>query len=308
MAVRGTIAAALGAAVLTLLGACAIDPDQLALPWLAATEAPAPVPTRAPPRLISLEEAIAAPYRGVNRERDRYRHPLETLQYFGIADDMTVVEIWPGGGWYTEILAPFLRARGHYVAAQYPELPTSTPNQRQTLAAFRQWIASAPALYDGVTLAEIGPPNRWQPVAPGSADLVLTFRNVHNWMASESEQAMFAAFYRMLKPGGVLGVVEHRAPEDRTRLQMIATGYVTQDYVIDLATEAGFIWAGWDEINANPADTRNHPGGVWALPPTLRNGERDRARYLAIGESDRMTLKFIKPDPNAPPSRPSDLD
>ena len=266
---------------------------------------PAPKQQVQPP-VITLEQAVSASYRDQNRVRDRYRHPLETLQFFGIEDDMTVVEIWPAGGWYSEILAPFLAARGRYIAAQYPDTPSAPDYQKQTLVAYRKAIVEHPEFYSRVTVGAIGAPNFWQPAPPNSADLVLTFRNVHNWLQNDTEREMFAAFYRTLKPGGVLGVEEHRAADEIPRSEMIRTGYVPQDYVIELATAAGFAYVGWEEINANPKDIKNYPAGVWTLPPTLRLGATNRDKYLAIGESDRMTLKFVKPDPNAPAPVPSD--
>jgi predicted methyltransferase len=250
---------------------------------------------------VTLEEAIAAPYRDANRARDLYRHPLQTLQFFGVENDMTVVEIWPGGGWYTEILAPFLRAKGHYVAAVFPDTPDASDYRKRTVTRFKSALQDHPDLFDGVIVTEIGAPDRWAPVPANTADMVLTFRNVHNWMAEKSERPMFESFFQMLKPGGVLGVVEHRAPEGMSKSAMVRTGYVSQEYVIELATQAGFVWAGWDDVNANPKDTKDYPGGVWTLPPTLKLGKQDREKYIAIGESDRMTLKFVKPDPNAPP-------
>jgi predicted methyltransferase len=260
---------------------------------LAACATPPPPPA-APLQPITLEQAIAAPYREVNRARDVYRHPLQTLEFFGVEDDMTVVEIWPGSGWYTEILAPFLRAKGQYIAAQYPDAPSTPDYQKRTLLNYRKAIAANPQLFDRVRVAAIGAPSSWQPAPPNSADMVLTFRNVHNWLAAGTEREMFAAFYRMLKPGGVLGVVEHRNFDDASREEMIRSGYMSQDYVVQLATDAGFTWVAWEEINANPKDTKDYPAGVWTLPPTLRLGEVDKAKYLAIGESDRMTLKFVK--------------
>lgn len=278
------LAAAFAAASL-LLGGCVAAP-------------PPPVEVFQP---ITLEQAIAAPYRDANRARDVYRHPLQTLEFFGIEDDMTVVEIWPGSGWYSEILAPYLRARGHYIAAQYPDVPTAPEYQKKTLEKYKAALAGNPQLFSRVRLTAIGKPDFYQPVAPGTADMVLTFRNVHNWLADDNAREMFAAFYRALKPGGVLGVVEHRGWDDTTREDAIRTGYVGQDYVVQLAQDAGFTWVAWEEINANPKDTKDYPGGVWTLPPTLRLGDVDRAKYLAIGESDRMTLKFVKPGAPAIP-------
>ncbi|MDB5969515.1 MAG: putative methyltransferase [Hydrocarboniphaga sp.] len=270
------VAAAVVAAT-TLMAGCASPPPPV--------EAPQP---------ITLEQAIAAPYRAANQARDIYRHPQQTLEFFGVEDDMTVVEIWPGSGWYTEILAPFLRARGHYVAAQFPDVASSPAYQKKTLANYKSALAGSPQLFDHVRLSAIGKPNFYQPVPPDSADMVLSFRNVHNWLTDDNEREMFAAFYRVLKPGGVLGIVEHRGFDDTTRQDSIRTGYVSQEYVVQLAEDAGFTWVAWEEINANPKDTKDYPGGVWTLPPTLRLGEQDRAKYLAIGESDRMTLKFVK--------------
>ena len=255
---------------------------------------PPPPPPATPPPILTLEQAIALPHRDASRARDVYRHPRETLEFFGITDDMTVVEIWPGAGWYTEILAPFLHARGEYVAAQFPKASATPDYQKRIRAGFEQGIAANPQLFGGVRISEIGPPDRWRPVPAGSADLVLTFRNVHNWISDHTEREMFAAFNRMLKTGGVLGVEEHRAFDGATREEMVRSGYVTQDYVIQLATEAGFAFVAWEEINANPRDTKDYPAGVWTLPPTLRLGAQDRLKYLQIGESDRMTLKFVK--------------
>ena len=234
-----------------------------------------------------LAEVIAGPQRTpAFKARDRYRHPLEGMEFFGLTPKMTVVEIWPSGGWWTEILAPYLRAHGKYYAAIQPPFRA---------AAFREKLGAAPQYYDRVVLTKVGPPDQWQIAPPGSADLVLTFRNVHNWLEAGDEKKMFAAMYRALKPGGVLGLVEHRAASGTTRADWVKTGYVSEDFVIRLAREAGFQLLAKSEINANPNDTKNYPKGVWTLPPTLELGQKDRDRYLAIGESDRMTLKFVKP-------------
>jgi len=239
------------------------------------------------PPAPSLAEVIAGPQRTpAFRARDRYRHPLEGLQFFGLKPDMSVVEIWPSGGWWTEILAPYLRAHGKYYAAVEPASRD---------AAFHDKLAAAPQYYDRVIVTEAGPPGHWRIAPAGSVDLVLTFRNVHNWLAGGYAKEMFAAMYRALKPGGVLGVVEHRAAPGTTRADWVKTGYVSEDFVIELARGAGFRLAAKSEINANPKDTKNYPDGVWTLPPTLELGQKDRAKYLAIGESDRMTLKFVKP-------------
>jgi predicted methyltransferase len=157
-------------------------------------------------------------------------------------------------------------------------------------------LAAHPDLYDHVTVTELGPSKNWEICPPGSADRVLTFRNVHNWMKGGYEHEMFAAFYRALKSGGVLGVVEHRAAPSSSVESMVQTGYISEEHVIALAVQAGFKLLARSEINSNPTDTKDYPEGVWSLPPTLRIGEHDKAKYLAIGESDRMTLKFIKPE------------
>ncbi|MDI3260496.1 MAG: methyltransferase [Sinobacteraceae bacterium] len=245
----------------------------------------------------ALARAIDSPARTpAFRARDRFRHPLQTLEFFGIRPNMTVVEIWPSAGWYTEILAPYLRDRGHYYAAGFAvSLPGVPDFYRRTASVFAAKLAADPSCYDRVTVTEFQPPQRTAICPPGSADLVLTFRNVHNWISGGYEQAAFDAFYRALKPGGVLGVVEHRARPYTTLEQTKASGYVNEAYVKALAANAGFRFVAASPVNDNPRDTKDYPKGVWTLPPTLRLGEVDRAKYLAIGESDRMTLKFVKP-------------
>jgi len=244
----------------------------------------------------AIEKTMSGAHRSeANRARDVYRHPRETLQFFGLKPDMKVVEIWPGVGWYSEILAPVLRERGEYYAAQFYLDETATPNMVAGSRSYEKMLAGRPAFYDRVRLTSFMPPRYLEIAPPGSADLVLTFRNVHNWAAAGSDEAAFRAFYDALKPGGTLGVVEHRAAPGTSREQMIRIGYLTETYVIALAEKAGFRLAGRSEINANPRDTKNYPEGVWTLPPTYRLGDQDRAKYAAIGESDRMTLKFLKP-------------
>jgi predicted methyltransferase len=228
------------------------------------------------------------------KERDRYRHPKETLLFFGLKPDMTVVEITPGGGWYTEILAPVLHDQGRYYAASYRITENSPQYFRRMDANYRAKLNSAPDAYGKVELVYFD--SKAPEFAPaGSADMVLTFRNVHNWAEAGSSELMFRGFAAALKPGGVLGVVEHRARPGASFEQQISTGYMTEDYVISSARKAGFRLVAKSDINANGKDTADHPGGVWNLPPNLRNvAPADVAKMRAIGESDRMTLKFVK--------------
>ncbi len=226
-------------------------------------------------------------------ERDIYRHPAATLEFFGLEPTMTVVEVWPGGGWYTEILAPYL-AGGKLYAAHFSK-DSGIKYFVNSRRAFTEKIKANPDVYQAMTMAEFSPKMNILTVPDGSADRVLTFRNVHNWLSSINEAEAFALFYKALKPGGVLGVVEHRAKADASWETMKQSGYMTEAYVIALAEKAGFVLDASSEINANPKDSADHPKGVWTLPPTLRMKDKDRAQYLAIGESDRMTLRFKKP-------------
>ena len=238
---------------------------------------------------VSLDKIMAAEHRSdANRARDVYRHPRETLAFFGVKAESTVVEIFPGGGWYTELLAPYLRDAGRYVAA-FPAQST------RGLKSFQDKLAAKPALYDKVKIMPLGVPAALDIRPDGGADFVLTFRNVHNWVDDDNVDAFMKSFYNALKPGGVLGVVEHRAKPEGKLKQSIDSGYMTEAFVIKHALMAGFTLDGKSEINANPKDTKDYPKGVWTLPPTLTEGETDRAKYQAIGESDRMTLRFLKP-------------
>lgn len=227
-----------------------------------------------------------------NSARDGYRHPQQTLEFFGLGAKQTVIEITPGGGWYSEVLSPLLKDHGHYIAAV--QAASTSAYARTSEENLKNKFAADPARYGKAQVVEFDPK---APVfgKPASADAVLTFRNVHNWVAAGTAPATFSAFYTVLKPGGVLGVEDHRA-KDGADLQAIKdSGYLTTAQVVKLATDAGFTLAGQSEVNANPKDTKDYPGGVWTLPPSLRFGEQDKAKYLAIGESDRMTLKFVKP-------------
>ena len=229
-----------------------------------------------------------------NQQRDRYRNPVKTLSFFGVDPCDTVVELWPGPlGWYTEILAPLLRDCGQLYTAQFD------PNHeigfyRDARQRFEAKLNDRPDIYQKVNVTTLSPPQHTDIAPAGSADVVLTFRNIHNWLKREQLDAVLAAAHRALKPGGVLGVVEHRADALFNVEEMIDSGYVSEQLMIERASAAGFRLLAKSEINANPHDFRRHPKGVWTLPPTLRLGDQDRERYLAIGESDRMTLKFIK--------------
>lgn len=243
----------------------------------------------------TLDSVVKSEHRSVeNKARDAYRHPIETLEFFEVRPNQTIVEINPGGGWYTEILGPYLKDEGTLYLAIFSE--DSTRSYAPRLNKKSKEMTANKELYGEVHYTVMDTPKDVGPVAPAeSADRILTFRNVHNWMADGSGVAAFTAFYDALKPGGILGVVEHRAKADKEQDPKALSGYVREDYVIDLATEAGFELVEKSEINANPKDTADYAEGVWSLPPSLRAKEKDDEKYLAIGESDRMTLKFKKP-------------
>jgi predicted methyltransferase len=245
----------------------------------------------------SLAAAINGPQRSDQaKARDVYRHPKETLQFFGLEPTQTVLEIAPGGGWYTDILAPYLHDAGHLYEAQYVSTSADlSAEERASDAAYSRKLADNPAIYGNVVVGTLRAGAFTGFDADNQFDLVLTFRNIHNWMKDGQLDANLRAFYRALKPGGMLGVEEHRARPGTTVQQMIDTGYVTEDYVIEHAQAAGFLLVARSEINANARDTKDYPHGVWSLPPTYEGGDTDRARYTAIGESDRMTLRFLKP-------------
>lgn len=267
----------------------------LSLPLLPAQAADASATqlAAAPVRDL-LAPILAGDHRSdTNKARDQWRHPVETLEFFGVEPGMSVVEIWPGGGWYTEVLGPLLNANGRYIAAG------SDPNGASAgalagIQRFKDKLAARPDLYANTQVAAFGP-KALDFVPAGSVDRVLTFRNVHNWMGAGWAEDAFKAMFKALKPGGVLGVVEHRANKDQPQDPKAPTGYVREDYVIKLATDAGFKLVATSEVNSNPRDTKDHPKGVWTLPPTLTMKDQDRDKYLAIGESDRMTLRFVKP-------------
>ncbi|MET0282701.1 MAG: methyltransferase [Steroidobacteraceae bacterium] len=274
---RGLVAMTCGVAVLTL-AACA-----------AGIRGSSPVQVRA-----DLAAVVASDHRSAaNRARDVYRHPVETLSFFGLRPDMTVVELWPFGGWYAEILAPYLRDHGLYYAAAMDPASADAADRGYN-DSLQKLFAAHPQLFSKARLSVLAPGNM-QIAPPGSADLVVSFRNIHNWTWAGIEKDVFAAAFRALKPGGVLGIVEHRSNDPDYEPRTPGQAYVGEEYAIRLIEGAGFRLVGRSDINNNPRDTKDYPKGVWTLPPSFAMGEQDRAKYAAIGESDRFTLKFVKP-------------
>ena len=251
----------------------------LAVPVVAATVAP------------DFKAILAGSQRSpANQARDQYRHPAETLKFFGIKPTMTVVEISPSAGWYTEVLAPYLKDHGTYYAAHND--PAASERAAKGVATFKAKLAANPA-FASVRVTAFG--KGAYDIAPaGSADAVLTFRNVHNWYIGGFAPAAFASFAKALKKGGILGVEEHRLPEDRPDALQNSSGYMKRSTIVKLAADAGFKLVGESKINANLKDTHDYPKGVWTLPPNYAEGDTDKAKYAAIGESDRMTLRFVK--------------
>jgi predicted methyltransferase len=237
--------------------------------------------------------ALAAPHRSpANVARDPYRHPREVIEFFGIRTDSVVVEILPGSaGYYMEILAPLLAHKGRYVAASRDA--AAAPQYLADHAKLLARLEAQSQLYGEVVVTQFNA-DRHDIAPPGSADFVLTFRNLHNWIERNEAEAALAAVHRALKPGGILGVVDHRGRTDLSQEAQMKSGYVRQDYAVALIEKAGFRLVASSEANANPKDTKDHPAGVWTLPPTYRLKDQDRAKYQAIGESDRFTLKFAK--------------
>jgi predicted methyltransferase len=240
----------------------------------------------------SLQEAVGSGFRSPeNKLRDQYRHPLETLTFFGLKPEMTVIEVTPGKGWYMEIIAPYLSQKGLYIMAiPVPEKSYEKENE----ASINSWKEKFPQVGEKIKYVLFSEKDIKLP-EDGSVDMILTFRNVHNWMKEKFARDAFDAFFKALRPGGILGVVEHRANPGAKDDPFAKNGYVKEQDVIEMAITAGFRLVGSSEINSNPNDTKDYPEGVWSLPPTLKLGNKDRNKYLAIGESDRMTLKFIKP-------------
>jgi len=247
----------------------------------------------------ALDAAITGDHRSdVNKARDKFRRPKETLAFFGFRSDMTVVEIWPGGGWYTEILAPALKDAGKLYAAQYSVNP-SYGYQRRYFGAFLSKLGETPKIYRDVEITTLDFPYALAIAPAGKADMVLTFRNAHNWVnpgyGTHAAPLAFKVIFDALKPGGVLGVVDHRWHDPKTEDPSADNGYISEERLIKLAKDAGFELAARSDMNRNPKDNHEHPEGVWTLPPSLALGDESREKYVSIGESDRMTLKFVKP-------------
>lgn len=277
-----------------LVGACALS---------LAASALAQDTMITPPQLSlenqeSLRQSVGVSSRSIsNILRDAHRNPEQTLAFFAVQPDHTVVEVWPGAGWYTEILAPLLREEGLLIAAHF-DPDSEVEFFRNSRERYQRLLTQRPRVYDRVQLAMLDYDPAHSIAEPASADRVLTFRNVHNWLAAgmDETRAVFDKFHAVLKPGGMLGIVEHRARPGTSLEDMISSGYVTEELVIELAEQAGFSLVSRSAVNQNPQDSTDHPAGVWTLPPTLRLGDENRSHYLAIGESDRMTLLFVKTD------------
>jgi predicted methyltransferase len=240
----------------------------------------------------ALSAAVASPERlPAAVARDPVRHPAQELTFFGLGAAQTVVELWPGGGYWTDILGPYLAGRGHFYVALPPP---GDADEDSGVAKWRARFGAQPQRYGSIVQTTLGP-DKFDIAPPGSADLVLTFRNLHNWMDGGYAPQALAACFRALKPGGILGIEEHRGRADLAQDPKAKNGYVRQDYTIALAKQAGFELVGSSEMLANPRDTKDWVDGVWTLPPTLSQGEKERDRYLAVGEADNFVLKFRKP-------------
>ena len=241
----------------------------------------------------ALSAAVASPERSAPFvARDGARHPAEELAFFGLRPAMTVIELWPGTGYWTEILGPYLAAQGHY----YVALPTPRRDgEDEGVARWSERVEKQKARLGTIVRTKLGPPDQYTIAPPGSADLIVTFRNLHNWVQGGYANDALAACYKALKPGGILGIEDHRGRNDQPQDPKAESGYLRQDYAIALVKQAGFEFVAASEINANIKDTKDWPEGVWTLPPTLALGEKDRARYQAIGEADNFVLKFRKP-------------
>ena len=274
-------------------GAAILRPIALASSLLCALLSAAPALAAGGDVDAALSQALKGAWREpANAARDQYRHPRETLEFFGLRQDMTVVQLWPGTGWYTEVLAPVLKDHGQLVDAA---VPARGESESDSTVRYLAKLKADPAVYGKVKVVDFSPPAKMDLGPAGTADMVLTFRNLHNWQGRGQLDAVFQAAFKVLKHGGVFGVCEHRAAAGKSVDETFRSGYMPVDYVIREAEKAGFKLAAQSEINANPKDTKDYPKGVWTLPPTFALGDTDHAKYAAIGESDRMTLKFVKP-------------
>ena len=269
---------------------------------MGSSKAADPAPARKVPPMATVPGAYAQKMDSVlagawrsdkNKARDQYRHPKQTLEFFGLKPGMTLIELTPGGGWYAEVLAPLMKGSGNYVAAIVTPKKKEGEDAQDMDALSKKFSGDAVQYGEAkVVQFDLKAPNFG---APNSADMVVTFRDVHNWVMADAAPGMFKAIFDVLKPGGVLGVTDHRAAAGADLEKIKKSGYLPEDFVIKLATEAGFKLDAKSEVNANPKDTKDYPEGVWTLPPTLALEEKDKDKYLAIGESDRMTLRFVKP-------------
>ena len=248
----------------------------------------------------AVDAAIAGEHRSAeNKARDQYRHPRETLEFLGFRSNMTVLEVWPGGGWYTQILAAALQDDGRLYAAQF-DVNSPFDFQRRQFGQFLIKSGEAPVVYRKVRITHLSLPYQLDVAPRNSADMAVTFRNLHNWVeepfgGGKYAHLPFDAMYDALKPGGILGVVDHRWPDPATEDPVSRNGYISKERTIELAEAAGFRFVAESEILRNPKDTRDYPNGVWSLPPSFALGDQDKEKYTAIGESDRFLLKFEKP-------------
>lgn len=301
--------------VLTTLGflACgkpdSSPPDSAGKDGAAEPAADAPLPdsdpaaqavkSADPATVDALRAALSGAQRSPdNAARDRYRHPLETLLFFGLRQDMTVVELWPGGnGWFTEILAPVVREKGKLITTNFDTSGPADGYQARSGKKFNDKLAGNPGVYDKVEVVTVKDPATLQLAADGTVDLVVTFRNTHGWVEDGIDDKIYTAAFKALKSGGTLGVEQHRGKADATGdpKELAKSGYLPEAVVISRIESFGFKLAAKSEVNANPRDTKDYEKGVWTLPPSLELGDKDREKYTAIGESDRMTLKFVKP-------------
>jgi predicted methyltransferase len=285
--------------LLPALTACApLDP-----PVVASAPPPGAGPVAAPADNAAILRAVAGAQRlPANRARDGYRHPVETLSFFGLRGNMTVLELWPGNGWYTEILAPVVADGGKLIVTSVDPDGPQDKGANRAARELRDRMKAEPGVFGKVHVARIDPPAQMDFAPPDSVDLALVIRIAHDWVRDGYADKALASIFRALKPGGTLGVVAHRGkpagdkPEGENDPKTIGkTGYMGESYVIHIVEEAGFKLVNESEINANPLDVKEYPEGVWTLPPALRLKDKDREKYVAIGESDRMTLRFVKP-------------